>query len=131
MPPKQKEKATLHPTAFPFSPEGSAPLFPPSGSESGAPSGATTPTGSHPPAKRQRSDTTPSTAPLPGFAEWKGDTRDYWLDKSLALTPRGKPPGPNQLSVIFCTFMALLQDHFTTQLDFLNRQLTVEREAPL
>src|SRR5205085_4863231 len=93
-------------------------------------SGASTPTGTTSPTKRQCSDT--STSYLAGFESWRGNARDYWLHRWKLLTPKeGKPPEPNQLSVIFYTMLGDMQEDYTQKVYSLFVLLTIECEARL
>src|SRR5205085_3596050 len=92
--------------------------------------GPSTPTGTTSPTKREGSDTSASSPT--GFESWRGDTRDYWLHRWNFFTPKeGKPPGPNQLSVIFCTMLGNMQEDYTQKVDSLVDLLATECEACL
>src|SRR5947209_13729625 len=129
MPPKGKKTSTFDPAVPPFDGQASFSLPVPSGSDSPF-SGASTPTETTLPTKRQSSDT--SASYLAGFESWRGDARDYWLHPWKLLTPKeGNPPGPNHLSVIFCTMLGDMQEDYTQKVDSLVALLTTEREARL
>src|SRR5947209_19073260 len=85
MPPKGKKTSTFDPAVPPFDGQASFSLPVPSGSDSPF-SGASTPTGTTSPNKRQRSDT--SASYLAGFESWRGHARDYWLHRRKLLTPK-------------------------------------------
>src|SRR5437588_6362486 len=127
MPPKGKKTSTFDPAVPSFGGKASFSLPVPSGP--GSPlSGASTPTGTTSPTKRQRSDTSAST--LTGFESWRGDARDYWLHRWTFLKPKeGKPPGPNQLSIIFCTILGNMQEDYTQKVDSVVALLATEGEA--
>ena len=129
MPPKGQKTSTFDPAVPPFDGQASFSLPVPSGPDSPF-SGESTPTGTTSSTKRQRSDT--SASYLAGFDSWRGDARDYWLHRWKLLTPKeGKPPGHNQLSVIFCTMLGDMQEDYTQKVDSLVALLTTEREARL
>src|SRR5205085_7654972 len=101
----------------------------PSGSDSPF-SGESTPTETTSPTKRQCNHT--SISYLAGFESWRDNVWDDWLHRWKLLTPReGKPPGPNQLSVIFCTMLGDMQEDYTQKVDSLIALLTTEHKARL
>src|SRR5437588_4910677 len=129
MPPKGKKTSTFDPAVPSFGGQTSFSLPVPSGPDCPF-SGASTPTGTTSPTKRQRSDT--SASALTGFESWRGGARDYWLHRWNFLKPKeGKPPGPKQLSVIFCTMLDNMQEDYTQKVDSLVALLTTECEARL
>ena len=60
------------------------------------------------------------------------EARDDWLHHWKLLTLKeGKPPGPNQLSIIFCTMLDDMQEDYTQKVDSLVALLTIEHEICL